>query len=69
MPKMLISCVHVQQVAQQFVKLFYTILNTHPEHLFHFYGQESNLIVTESREGCGTPLAVVESNQQVCDPG
>ncbi|GMH41102.1 hypothetical protein BSKO_09012 [Bryopsis sp. KO-2023] len=63
-----VEVVKEKQVAQQFVKLFYTILNNHPQYLVQFYGEGSSIIVTESRDGSPTPLSVAASDQQAIGP-
>ena len=46
-------------MTKQFVRLYYGILNTHPEQLFQFYGENSTVIV--SAFGTGAPATFTDT--------
>lgn len=52
------------QVAKQFVRLYYSILNTHHEYLHQFYGQESAIVISEMLEG-GKTMTESADTQEV----
>lgn len=52
------------QVAKQFVRLYYSILNTHHEYLHQFYGPDSAIVVSEMLEG-GTTMTESADTQEV----
>lgn len=52
------------QVAQQFVNLYYKILNDYPTYLHQFYGNTSTVVVSEAQDD-GTPLTIQADNLEV----
>lgn len=54
-----------ESVAKQFVKLYYSILNTHHEYLHQFYGQESAIVVSEMLDGGKTMTESADTHEGV----
>ena len=52
-------------MCNQFVKLYYTMLNENPHVLYQFYGKDSTVVVQEAQEEGVPPLSVTADNQQV----
>jgi len=50
-------------VAKQFVRLYYSILNMHHEHLYQFYGKSSTVVVSEMLEGGETMTETAEDEE------
>lgn len=50
-------------VAKQFVRLYYSILNMHHEHLHQFYGKSSTVVVSEMLEGGETMTETAEDEE------
>lgn len=50
-------------VAKQFVRLYYSILNMHHEHLYQFYGKSSTVVVSEMLEGGETMTEAAEDEE------
>jgi len=40
-----------QRITKEFVRIYYGILNTHPDQLFHFYDDNSTVAVSEFGTG------------------
>lgn len=57
--------VNRQAVAKQFVRLYYGILNTHPEFLYQFYGKNSTVTVSETMEEGETLMETAEDETAV----
>lgn len=50
-------------VSKQFVRLYYSILNMHHEHLYQFYGKSSTVVVSEMLEGGETMTETAEDEE------
>eukprot|EP00210_Caulerpa_lentillifera_P006006 g5740.t1 len=52
-------------VSKQFVRLYYSILNTHHEHLHQFYGKGSTIVVSETLDS-GETMTEAAEDEEVC---
>eukprot|EP00210_Caulerpa_lentillifera_P007323 g6999.t1 len=52
-------------VSKQFVRLYYSILNTHHEHLHQFYGKSSTVVVSEMLDS-GETMTETAEEEETC---